>query len=235
MAPQHWFNEAPTMWATWLSIVANALKVIEMLVVGLGAYQIWAGRGERRAAEAAAAHVARKAANYQAWQVINTAQGKGGSGGRIDALQDLTRAGVSLAGVRLDGAWLEAIQLESAHLERASLRGANLLGAKLRGANLQFADLSGADLTGADLRGAVLKGAILSGTVLGAAELEGAVLAGVRDWTAIASLSYASIRDVRQAPGGFRTWALERGAVEDEADRHAPPEQSFSAEWRTTR
>src|SRR5581483_10802597 len=27
--------------------------------------------------------------HYQAWQVINTAQGKGGSGGRIEALQEL--------------------------------------------------------------------------------------------------------------------------------------------------
>lgn len=30
-----------------------------------------------------------KQRHYQAWQVINTAQGKGGSGGRIDALQEL--------------------------------------------------------------------------------------------------------------------------------------------------
>ena len=30
-----------------------------------------------------------KQKHYQAWQVINTAQGKGGSGGRIEALQEL--------------------------------------------------------------------------------------------------------------------------------------------------
>ncbi|MBV9147923.1 MAG: hypothetical protein JO065_18545, partial [Acidobacteria bacterium] len=30
-----------------------------------------------------------KQRHYQAWQVINTAQGKGGSGGRIEALQEL--------------------------------------------------------------------------------------------------------------------------------------------------
>src|SRR5438552_11527553 len=30
-----------------------------------------------------------QARHYQAWQVINTAQGKGGSGGRIDALAQL--------------------------------------------------------------------------------------------------------------------------------------------------
>ena len=32
-----------------------------------------------------------KQRHYEAWQVINTAQGKGGSGGRIEALQSLER------------------------------------------------------------------------------------------------------------------------------------------------
>src|SRR5579864_3227078 len=31
----------------------------------------------------------KKQKHYQAWQVINTAQGKGGSGGRIEALHEL--------------------------------------------------------------------------------------------------------------------------------------------------
>src|SRR5579884_3419511 len=35
-----------------------------------------------------------KQRHYQAWQVINTAQGKGGSGGRIEALQELNEDGV---------------------------------------------------------------------------------------------------------------------------------------------
>jgi hypothetical protein len=38
----------------------------------------------------------RKQKHYQAWQVINTAQGKGGNGGRIDALQELNADKVSL-------------------------------------------------------------------------------------------------------------------------------------------
>jgi pentapeptide repeat protein len=62
--------------------------------------------------------------------VVNTAQGKGGNGGRIDALQDLARNGVSLSGVRLEDAWLEGIQLEGASLPRASLRNAQILGAR---------------------------------------------------------------------------------------------------------
>src|SRR5579862_4772832 len=35
----------------------------------------------------------KKQKHYQAWQVINTAQGKGGSGGRIEALHELKSDG----------------------------------------------------------------------------------------------------------------------------------------------
>jgi hypothetical protein len=46
-----------------------------------------------------------KQKHYQAWQVINTAQGKGGSGGRVAALQELNADGVPLVGVDLSGAF----------------------------------------------------------------------------------------------------------------------------------
>lgn len=38
----------------------------------------------------------RKAAQYEAWQVINSAMGQTGSGGRIQALEDLNKDGVDL-------------------------------------------------------------------------------------------------------------------------------------------
>ena len=82
-----------------------------------------------RSANAAAAIQARKDSNLQAWQVINSAQGKGGSGGRADALHDLAKNGVSLAGVNVDGAWLEHVDLREASLQMASLMNANLHGA----------------------------------------------------------------------------------------------------------
>ena len=44
-----------------------------------------------------------KQKHYQAWQVINSAQGKGGSGGRIDALEELHQDGVPLVGVDENG------------------------------------------------------------------------------------------------------------------------------------
>jgi hypothetical protein len=225
---------ATTPLVTGISVLADVIKIAEVLVVLWGARQLWIGRGERKAAEEAAAALARKAANYQAWQVVNTAQGKGGSGGRIDALQDLVTNGVSLAGVRLDEAWLDGIQLAGARLERASLRKAILRGANLQRANLQGADLTGADLTGADLRDAILKDATVARAVLSAADLEGADLAQLQDWEALASVSYTQIAGVRHAPPGWRDWILERGAIDGEPAEELPTSgQTFSQEWRT--
>src|SRR4029077_6623927 len=62
-----------------------------------------------------------KQKHYQAWQVINTAQGKGGSGGRIEALQELDADGVPLVGVDVSGAFLQGVRLPNAGLTRANL------------------------------------------------------------------------------------------------------------------
>ena len=77
-----------------------------------------------------------KQKHYQAWQVINTAQGKGGNGGRIDALQELNRDGVPLVGVDLSMAFLQGIQLKRVNLSRANLAGADARKAEMPGANL---------------------------------------------------------------------------------------------------
>src|SRR6201982_4243040 len=50
-----------------------------------------------------------KQKHYQAWQVINSAQGKGGSGGRIYALEELHAGRVPLGGVAFNGAVLQRI------------------------------------------------------------------------------------------------------------------------------
>ena len=121
----------------------------------------------------------RKAKHYQAWQVINAAQGKPGSGGRIDALQDLTRDEVSLDYVDLSGANLTNINIESAKLSFADLSGASLLGANLARADLSMARLSRAILGGANLTEANLLGANLSRARLPGANLSKANLWGV--------------------------------------------------------
>jgi hypothetical protein len=165
-------------------------------------------------ADAAAAQRAVIDSNYQAWQVINSAQGKGGSGGRIEALSDLLRNGVSLAGITLDDAWLEDVQLPSATLVRGSLQRANLARANLSGANLEGADLTDADLVAANLAGAYLKNAILTRARLSAATLDGADLTDVVGWREMRTVSHTSIEALRNAPAGFVAFARELGAVD---------------------
>lgn len=151
---------------------------------------------------------------YQAWQVINSAQGKGGSGGRIEALGDLLRHNVSLAGINLDGAWLEGVQLPDATLTRGSFQNANLSQANLADANLEGADIRHALLVAANLTGAKLHGANLAGARLSAATLDDADLTDAVGWHEITSISYASVQDVRNAPAGFLKFAREHGAVD---------------------
>src|SRR5216683_7223429 len=78
-----------------------------------------------------------KQKHYQAWQVINTAQGKGGNGGRIDALQELSADRVPLVGVDVSGAFLQGIQLQGARLSRC-----NFAGTDLRNSDFDSADMS---------------------------------------------------------------------------------------------
>jgi Pentapeptide repeats (8 copies) len=73
----------------------------------------------------------REAGHFQAWQVINAAQGKGGSAGRIEALQHLVHDRVDLSGVVLNDAWLPHIRLSKARMTLASLRGTTLTRADL--------------------------------------------------------------------------------------------------------
>lgn len=77
-----------------------------------------------------------KQSHYQAWQMINSATGQKTSGGRIEALQDLVKDGVSLQGLDVSGAYLEGIKLQNASLLGADLSGANLEDANFSEANL---------------------------------------------------------------------------------------------------
>jgi hypothetical protein len=85
--------------------------------------------------------------HYQAWQVINGAQGKGGDGGRTLALRDLSKSGVPLRGVNLDGASLDGLKLA---------KGANLIRLTARTARVDTASIVRADFTYADFTGARL-------------------------------------------------------------------------------
>jgi hypothetical protein len=178
-----------------------------------------------------------KQKHYQAWQVINTAQGKGGSGGRVEALQELNADRVPLVGVDVSGAFLQGIHLERARLLRsnfnasdlrdsdlayadfsdADLRFANFRQSDLRNANFQRASLQDADLSGADLANADLTGATLTNADLRFANLSNVL------WRDARALKNTNIFGVKNAPEGFVSWALQRGAVQIESDSPAQP------------
>ena len=169
-----------------------------------------------------------KQKHYQAWQVINTAQGKGGNGGRIDALQELNEDHVPLVGVDVSGAFLQGLHLEKANLARANLNAADVRNALLRANDFSDANLSSANFRESNCRGASFRSANMdeadfSGADLGAADLSGASLANAdlhnadlrgAQWTHIANVKTANIAGVRNAPEGFVAWALKNGAVQ---------------------
>jgi len=173
--------------------------------------------------------------HYQAWQVINTAQGKGGSGGRLDALQELNSDGVQLVGVDVSGAFLQGINLSRARLLRsnfsaADLRNsnfqsadftdANLRSANFRQSNLSRVNFQGADLSNTDLTGADLSRADLSGVDLDDADLHEADLNGL-EWRSISSIKNANLHNVKNAPPGFLDWAIRSGATLQDSDAAA--------------
>lgn len=168
-----------------------------------------------------------KQRHYQAWQVINTAQGKGGSGGRIEALQELNADKVPLVGVDVSSAFLQGLKLERANLLRADfsaadlrqsdLQSANFTNANLHSANFRESDLENASFQSANLTDADLWGSSLAGVKLDDADLSGADLrfADLRNvaWTRLKKMTAANIAGVKNAPEGFVEWALKNGAV----------------------
>jgi len=170
-----------------------------------------------------------KQRHYQAWQVINTAQGKGGSGGRIEALQELNLDKVPLVGVDASSAFLQGIHLERASLLRADLSAADLRGsaladadltfanlhsANLRGSNLENANLSNANLSDSDLVNSDLSNVNLDSVDLTSADLRNTNLQGIQ-WQHITAIKSANIAGSKNAPQGFRDWALKKGAIEN--------------------
>src|SRR3974377_36883 len=80
-----WWMEYQIEWCAYLLSNWTFLEVLEYLSsfgVLIAVVFYFAESGDRL-----------KQKHYQAWQVINTAQGKGGNGGRIDALQELNAHG----------------------------------------------------------------------------------------------------------------------------------------------
>jgi len=198
----------------------EVLEYLSVLSVLIGVIFYFSESGDRR-----------KQKHYQAWQVINTAQGKGGSGGRIEALQELNLDHVPLVGVNAAGAFLQGIELRGANLFRADLQASDLRDANLESADLEYAalksanfrqahlgraklagaDLSDADLVNADLHDADLRGANLENADLRNVDLRGAL------WTDL-HIEKANIKGVRNPPEGFIAWAMQHHAISTDAE-----------------
>jgi hypothetical protein len=174
----------------------------------------------------------KKQKHYQAWQVINTAQGKGGSGGRIEALHELNEDHVPLVGVDASGSFLQGVELRKANMLRCDLEGADLRDSVLTGANLAFSSLKSANFRQSDLAGADLHSADMSETDLNGANLTGVDLAGAdltnadlrsadlksAHWEKIKSIEQANVYGIRNAPAGFVEWAMAHRAISRAAD-----------------
>jgi uncharacterized protein YjbI with pentapeptide repeats len=148
-------------------------------------------------------------------------------------LEEMARDGVSMSGLQWANANLAGVNLSGADLRDADLAGANLSGADLTGADLTRAKLSKAFLFEAKLTEAKLDRAFLFDADLSRADLREANLqkADLRNanidailWQAheglegIQSICSANIWGIKNAPDGFKEWALGNGAVEIESN-----------------
>jgi len=178
--------------------------------------------------------------HYAAWAVINSAQGKGGSGGRIEALQELNRDRVPLIGLDGSMAFLQGVQLSNGMLSRCSFQAAdlrqsvfrsadltfcNFRSANFRNADLDHAQLADADLAEADLSGANLSSANLARVDLTEVDLRSTNLSGIR-WREISSMRLANVFGIKNAPDGFLAFALAHGAVAAQTDEEWTAQQN---------
>lgn len=158
--------------------------------------------------------------HYRAWELVNSARGSTGDGGRKSALEELNADHVSLAAAPLDDAWLQGIQLPKAELPFAHLKGALLGEANLRGANLRGADLRGVMLTGADLSGADLFGADLRGATIYTTNFKGADL---REANLLEVIVDDSLESARRQGARFEETIMPNGSVNTELKQPQRP------------
>lgn len=212
-----WLHRWPRLtspeWALeWLVYWCKGLAVFEVLEFAgrasvLIAVILWFWEADDR----------KKQSHYRAWELINSARGSTGDGGRRDALQDLNEDNVPLFAAPLAGAYLDKTQLPNAILPEANLRGARLGWANLRGAVLTGADLRDARLYWSDLRQARLNEANLTGANLFAANLSQTNF--IR-----ANLSGADLTDADLTGAKFCLTIMPDGTVNN---RDCPPESSL--------
>lgn len=122
-----------------------------------------------------------------------------------------------LNSANFSNAILNFANLSNARLSSADLSKANISNANLNKADLAYADLSDADLTNALLSNADLSFTTLSNTNLSKANLSHAKLSFISDWRH-ENWDETNIFGIKDPPEGFREWALNNGAVEEEPE-----------------
>jgi hypothetical protein len=191
-------HESATIW--FIEVTGWIIAIASVFVVIL----VWIYEAEDR----------KKQKHYRAWELINSAIGSSGDGGRRRAIQDLYEDGVILAAAPFSKAYLVDMKLPGVVLWEADLSGARLGSADLKNkAILNKANLSGADLKFAELNGAVLDEANLSNANLRDANLNGATLIyanlnGVNLYDA--ELLDADLRDANLRDADLRDASLRR-------------------------
>jgi len=121
----------------------------------------------------------KKKSHYQAWQVIDSAQGLHISYARIKALEELVKGGISLKSLSLPKANLDQVNLVDVDFKEANLQGAKLLEANLRGGKFELTQLQGAFLWGANLQDSFFLLTQLQKVNLSSANLKNSDLEGV--------------------------------------------------------
>jgi hemoglobin-like flavoprotein/uncharacterized protein YjbI with pentapeptide repeats len=135
----------------------------------------------------------KKQFHYQAWTIVDGANGIRKSYARVLALQDLNEDGVSLRELDAPGAELDDIELPKANLSEANLNEADLSNGNLSHANLDNANLSKAKFIGTNLNHANLSFARLNQANLSSANLSSANL--ICADLSNANLSGANLKD----------------------------------------
>lgn len=115
--------------------------------------------------------------------------------------------GVDLEGAMLSGVSLKQVDLHEIYLPEANMQDASLFGCDFTNAQLDHANLMRADLTET----------IFSPTSLLGANLMFANMQSVKGWDKVTAITLANIHGIKNAPDGFRSWAIAHGAV-DESD-----------------
>ena len=223
LVPFHWLEWICRWLAYWFSgwALLEVLEYVGTLSILIAVISYFAESDLRT-----------KQRHYQAWQVINTAQGKGGAGGRIEALEELNKDQVPLVGLDVSDAFLQGIKLDGANLDRANFSSADVREGSFVAAQMEFANLTSGNFRNSSFRNADLRNATLRDADLQAANLSDADLAGAdlskadlrhldlhnTKWSQIADVKLANIFGVKNAPPDFSVWAIKKGAVSIESD-----------------